>query len=200
MDRMSSSLRTLCVSSDLKEISHCTIHTFQSCLLSHQPQSATFSPFFSLGGVITMYVGRDVQWCMTTYSLSPWFCFFFSLSVCLSVAIMLKDDYFVRGAGLPGRFKAEKVEFHWGPSNGSEGSEHSINGRRYPVEVRTVDQVFKHHEVSVIWEKVIKFLKRCRLWCGWGGSLDVYRLFLQGKKNIYLSCWPCVSRRDTHFL
>lgn len=53
-----------------------------------------------------------------------------------TVAIMLKDDYFVRGAGLPGRFKAEKVEFHWGPSNGSEGSEHSINGLRYPVEMQ----------------------------------------------------------------
>lgn len=50
---------------------------------------------------------------------------------------MLKDDYFIRGAGLPGRFKAEKVEFHWGPSNGSDGSEHSINGRRFPVEVTT---------------------------------------------------------------
>lgn len=60
------------------------------------------------------------------------------LFVLLPVAIMLKDDYFVRGAGLPGRFKAEKVEFHWGPSNGSEGSEHSINGRRYPVEVSTI--------------------------------------------------------------
>ncbi|XP_032368808.1 receptor-type tyrosine-protein phosphatase gamma isoform X1 [Etheostoma spectabile] len=53
-----------------------------------------------------------------------------------TVAIMLKDEYFVRGAGLPGRFKAEKVEFHWGPNNGSEGSEHSINGRRYPVEMQ----------------------------------------------------------------
>uniref|UniRef100_A0A674EUV9 protein-tyrosine-phosphatase n=1 Tax=Salmo trutta TaxID=8032 RepID=A0A674EUV9_SALTR len=53
-----------------------------------------------------------------------------------TVAIMLKDDYFVRGAGLPGRFKAEKVEFHWGQSNGSEGSEHSINGRRFPVEMQ----------------------------------------------------------------
>ncbi|KAK2091620.1 hypothetical protein P7K49_030904 [Saguinus oedipus] len=53
-----------------------------------------------------------------------------------TVAILLKDDYFVSGAGLPGRFKAEKVEFHWGHSNGSAGSEHSINGRRYPVEVR----------------------------------------------------------------
>ncbi|XP_062420161.1 receptor-type tyrosine-protein phosphatase gamma-like isoform X2 [Pungitius pungitius] len=53
-----------------------------------------------------------------------------------TVAIMLKDDYFVRGGGLPGRFKAEKVEFHWGPNNGSEGSEHSISSRRYPVEMQ----------------------------------------------------------------
>ena len=52
-----------------------------------------------------------------------------------TVAILLKDDYFVSGAGLPGRFKAEKVEFHWGHSNGSAGSEHSVNGRRFPVEV-----------------------------------------------------------------
>lgn len=52
------------------------------------------------------------------------------------VAVLLKDDYFVRGAGLPGRFKAEKMEFHWGQSNGSAGSEHSINSRRFPVEVK----------------------------------------------------------------
>ncbi|KAK2529407.1 Ptprg [Columba guinea] len=52
-----------------------------------------------------------------------------------TVAILLKDDYFVSGAGLPGRFKAEKVEFHWGQSNGSAGSEHSINGKRFPVEL-----------------------------------------------------------------
>uniref|UniRef100_A0A671WF34 protein-tyrosine-phosphatase n=1 Tax=Sparus aurata TaxID=8175 RepID=A0A671WF34_SPAAU len=57
--------------------------------------------------------------------------FFFSL-----VAVLLKDDYFVRGAGLPGRFKAEKMEFHWGQSNGSAGSEHSINSRRFPVEMQ----------------------------------------------------------------
>uniref|UniRef100_W5MWP0 Receptor-type tyrosine-protein phosphatase gamma n=2 Tax=Lepisosteidae TaxID=7915 RepID=W5MWP0_LEPOC len=53
-----------------------------------------------------------------------------------AVAILLKDDYFVSGAGLPGRFKAEKVEFHWGQSNASAGSEHSINGRRFPVEMQ----------------------------------------------------------------
>ncbi|KAJ7317086.1 hypothetical protein JRQ81_003248, partial [Phrynocephalus forsythii] len=53
-----------------------------------------------------------------------------------TVAILLKDDYFISGAGLPGRFKAEKVEFHWGQSSGSAGSEHSINGRRFPVEMQ----------------------------------------------------------------
>uniref|UniRef100_A0AAQ5ZGT4 Receptor-type tyrosine-protein phosphatase gamma n=1 Tax=Amphiprion ocellaris TaxID=80972 RepID=A0AAQ5ZGT4_AMPOC len=53
-----------------------------------------------------------------------------------TVAVLLKDDYFVRGAGLPGRFKAEKMEFHWGQTNGTAGSEHSINGRRFPVEMQ----------------------------------------------------------------
>uniref|UniRef100_A0A8C5A8L1 protein-tyrosine-phosphatase n=1 Tax=Gadus morhua TaxID=8049 RepID=A0A8C5A8L1_GADMO len=52
-----------------------------------------------------------------------------------TVAVLLKNDYFVRGAGLPGRFKAEKMEFHWG-QNGSAGSEHSIAGRRFPVEMQ----------------------------------------------------------------
>ncbi|XP_073448252.1 receptor-type tyrosine-protein phosphatase gamma isoform X1 [Aquarana catesbeiana] len=58
-----------------------------------------------------------------------------------TVAILLKDDYFISGAGLPGRFKAEKVEFHWGHSNASAGSEHSINGRRFPVEM----QIFSYN-------------------------------------------------------
>lgn len=61
---------------------------------------------------------------------------FFFTPALSPVAVLLKDDYFVRGAGLPGRFKAEKMEFHWGQSNGSSGSEHSINGRRFPVEVK----------------------------------------------------------------
>lgn len=64
---------------------------------------------------------------------SPPFHFLPALS---PVAILLKGDYFVRGGGLPGRFKAEKMEFHWGQSNGSAGSEHSINGKRFPVEVK----------------------------------------------------------------
>lgn len=53
-----------------------------------------------------------------------------------TVSIHLKNDYFVRGAGLPGRFRAERVEFHWGHNNGSAGSEHSINGKWFPVEMQ----------------------------------------------------------------
>lgn len=68
-----------------------------------------------------------------------------------AVAILLKDDYFVSGAGLPGRFKAEKVEFHWGQSNGSAGSEHSINGKRFPVEVsgKTCAYVLKKNKIRM---------------------------------------------------
>ena len=79
-------------------------------------------------------------------------------SVFPPVAIMLKDDYFVRGAGLPGRFKAEKVEFHWGPSNGSEGSEHSINGRRYPVEASSIYQALTCPGMNHVLQQVVKFL------------------------------------------
>ncbi|XP_076870406.1 receptor-type tyrosine-protein phosphatase gamma isoform X2 [Brachyhypopomus gauderio] len=53
-----------------------------------------------------------------------------------TVSILLKNDYFVRGAALPGRFKAEKVEFHWGHADESAGSEHSVNGKKFPVEMQ----------------------------------------------------------------
>lgn len=50
------------------------------------------------------------------------------------------------------------MEFHWGHSNGSAGSEHSVNGRRFPVEVR---------ETGVpgipVWEAVCLPQSFCRL-------------------------------------
>lgn len=52
------------------------------------------------------------------------------------VVIFLKDDYFVSGVGLFGRFKVEKVEFYWGYSNGLVGFEYSIDGRRFFVEMQ----------------------------------------------------------------
>lgn len=74
--------------------------------------------------------------CLIRFSFFFLFFSFYLFSFFSPVAILLKDEYFVAGAGLPGRFKAEKMEFHWGQSNGSAGSEHSINGRRFPVEVK----------------------------------------------------------------
>ncbi|XP_072136599.1 receptor-type tyrosine-protein phosphatase gamma-like isoform X2 [Mobula birostris] len=53
-----------------------------------------------------------------------------------TIAVLLKDDYFVSGADLPTRLKAEKLEFHWGQNWSSPGSEHSLNGRRYPIEMQ----------------------------------------------------------------
>ncbi|MGH0175569.1 UNVERIFIED_CONTAM: hypothetical protein FKN15_004226, partial [Acipenser sinensis] len=75
-----------------------------------------------------------------------------------TVAILLKDDYFVSGAGLPGRFKAEKVEFHWGQSNASAGSEHSINGRRFPVEMQIYlynSDDFDNIEAAILDKRII---------------------------------------------
>ncbi|XP_058844542.1 receptor-type tyrosine-protein phosphatase gamma-like isoform X2 [Acipenser ruthenus] len=75
-----------------------------------------------------------------------------------TVAILLKDEYFVSGAGLPGRFKAEKVEFHWGQSNASAGSEHSINGRRFPVEMQIYlynSDDFDNIEAAILDKRII---------------------------------------------
>lgn len=57
---------------------------------------------------------------------------------CLSVAVLLMADYLVSGAGLPGKLKAEKLEFHWGLNRRFPGSEHSLDGRKYPIEVRKI--------------------------------------------------------------
>ncbi len=37
--------------------------------------------------------------------------------------------------GLPNMFRCKQVHFHWG-SNMRKGSEHTINGQSYPVEVQ----------------------------------------------------------------
>ncbi|XP_067854932.1 receptor-type tyrosine-protein phosphatase gamma-like isoform X1 [Heptranchias perlo] len=53
-----------------------------------------------------------------------------------TIAVLLKDDYFVSGADLPGRLKAERLEFHWGQNRGFPGSEHSLEGKRFPIEMQ----------------------------------------------------------------
>lgn len=46
----------------------------------------------------------------------------------------MSGDAVIDGAGLRESYKAVEVHFHWG-KNGGPGSEHTIDGEQYPMEV-----------------------------------------------------------------
>ncbi|XP_069768287.1 carbonic anhydrase 4a [Narcine bancroftii] len=64
-----------------------------------------------------------------------------------TVQVDLKGDLTIREGKLPGTYKALQFHYHWG--TGTElGSEHTIDGKRYPMELHIVHMNQKYSELK----------------------------------------------------
>lgn len=60
--------------------------------------------------------------------------YFFNVSILVNFYFDKMDPILISGGGLTGEYRLHQFHFHWGFNN-DEGSEHIINGHRYPLEV-----------------------------------------------------------------
>ncbi|XP_076861627.1 receptor-type tyrosine-protein phosphatase gamma isoform X2 [Brachyhypopomus gauderio] len=60
-----------------------------------------------------------------------------------SVVVGVGGQYYISGGGLHGRFRVAHISFHWGRCNNtSDGSEHSLSGNKFPLEM----QIYSYDE------------------------------------------------------
>lgn len=64
----------------------------------------------------------------------PFVCFDVASSLLL-VVLQVGSGMAVSGGGLPGVYHTVQLHFHWG-GPASNGSEHTVDGHRYPMEVQ----------------------------------------------------------------
>ncbi|XP_078081093.1 carbonic anhydrase 4-like isoform X2 [Mustelus asterias] len=64
-----------------------------------------------------------------------------------SVQVALSGDINIKGGDLPGTYKAIQFHYHWGTAS-DPGSEHTIDGEQYPMELHIVHQNEKYSSFS----------------------------------------------------
>ncbi|XP_046901666.1 carbonic anhydrase 15 [Hypomesus transpacificus] len=68
-----------------------------------------------------------------------------------SIVLEVGSGMSVSGGGLPGVYNTVQLHFHWG-STSSNGSEHTMNGRRYPMEMHIVNMKSIHPNLTAAFD------------------------------------------------